>query len=387
MPESQISGPALLRMPTTPNDDALDSPVRILHLEDSEIDHALVQRSLLRSELQFTITRVETLDEFRDALQLQAIDAIVADYRLRGFTALDAWGMLKGQSQIPPFILLSGAIGESAAVAAIKLGMSDYLQKDDVGKLAHVIQRAIEMQKTRLAKDRADAELALSERRLADFAEHLQATIEQERASIAREIHDDIGGALAAAKLDLAWIGRHLSDPQTLGHVHAAAEMLQHALGASQRIMMNLRPAILDQGLVAAVDWLASGFERRTGIRTTFRSTTTDQILSKEIQLAAYRTAQEALTNISKHARCTQVGIDLTDTNSVLTLEISDNGQGFAPALVGKPKAFGLKGLHERAKSVGGWLDISTAAGRGASIILSVPLAQATSAGPKEAVE
>ena len=243
------------------------------------------------------------------------------------------------------------------------------------------------MQKTRLAKDRADAELALSERRLADFAEHLQATIEQERASIAREIHDDIGGALAAAKLDLAWIGRHLSDPQTLGHVQAAAEMLQHALGASQRIMMNLRPAILDQGLVAAVDWLASGFERRTGIRTTFRSTTTDQILSKEIQLAAYRTAQEALTNISKHARCTQVGIDLTDTNSVLTLEISDNGQGFAPALVGKPKAFGLKGLHERAKSVGGWLDISTAAGRGASIILSVPLAQATSAGPKEAVE
>ena len=373
-------------MPIPFNDESSDSPVRILHLEDSAIDHALVQRSLLRSEFLFTITRVETLDEFRDALQQQAIDAIVADYRLRGFTAIDAWQMLRGQPQIPPFILLSGAIGESAAVAAIKLGMSDYLQKDDVGKLAHVVQRAIEVQKTRLAKDRADAELALSERRLADFAEHLQATIEQERASIAREIHDDIGGALAAVKLDLAWIGRHLSDPKTLGHVQAAAEMLQHALGASQRIMMNLRPAILDQGLVAAVDWLATGFERRTGIRTTFRSTTTDQVLSKEIQLAAYRTAQEALTNISKHARCTQVGIDLTDTNSVLTLEVSDNGQGFAPALAGKPKAYGLKGLHERAKSVGGWLDISTADGRGASIILSVPLAQAVGTGSKEVI-
>ena len=374
-------------MPIPFNDESSDSPVRILHLEDSAIDHALVHRSLSRSEFLFTITRVETLDEFRDALQQQAIDAIVADYRLRGFTAIDAWQMLRGQPQIPPFILLSGAIGESAAVAAIKLGMSDYLQKDDVGKLAHVVQRAIEVQKTRLAKDRADAELALSERRLADFAEHLQATIEQERASIAREIHDDIGGALAAVKLDLAWIGRHLSDPQTLGHVQAAAEMLQHALGASQRIMMNLRPAILDQGLVAAVDWLATGFERRTGIRTTFRSTTTDQALSKEIQLAAYRTAQEALTNISKHARCTQVGIDLTDTNSVLTLEVSDNGQGFAPALAGKPKAYGLKGLHERAKSVGGWLDISTADGRGASIILSVPLAQAAGTGSKEVIE
>ena len=373
-------------MPIPFNDESSDSPVRILHLEDSAIDHALVHRSLSRSEFLFTITRVETLDELRDALQQQAIDAIVADYRLRGFTAIDAWQMLRGQPQIPPFILLSGAIGESAAVAAIKLGMSDYLQKDDVGKLAHVVQRAIEVQKTRLAKDRADAELALSERRLADFAEHLQATIEQERASIAREIHDDIGGALAAVKLDLAWIGRHLSDPQTLGHVQAAAEMLQHALGASQRIMMNLRPAILDQGLVAAVDWLATGFERRTGIRTTFRSTTTDQVLSKEIQLAAYRTTQEALTNISKHARCTQVGIDLTDTNSVLTLEVSDNGQGFAPALAGKPKAYGLKGLHERAKSVGGWLDISTADGRGASIILSVPLAQAVGTGSKEVI-
>ncbi|MEO6625604.1 MAG: response regulator, partial [Burkholderiaceae bacterium] len=149
-------------MPAAPNDEARESGVRILHLEDSEVDHALVQRALLRSELQFTIVRVETLDEFRDALQQQDIDAIVADYRLRGFTALDAWAMLRGQPQVPPFVLLSGAIGESAAVAAIKLGMSDYLQKDDVGKLAHVVQRAIEMQKTRLAKDRADAELALS---------------------------------------------------------------------------------------------------------------------------------------------------------------------------------------------------------------------------------
>ena len=163
--------------------------------------------------------------------------------------------------------------------------------------------------------------------------------------------------------------------------------MLQHALGASQRIMMNLRPAILDQGLVAAVDWLAAGFERRTGIRTTLRSTPTDHDLSKAVQLAAYRTAQEALTNISKHARCDQVTIDLTDSGNVLTLEISDNGQGFSPSELGKPKAFGLKGLHERAKSVGGWLDVSTCDGRGTSVILSVPLADAPAPVVKETTE
>lgn len=372
-------------MPTPAIDDSQDRPVRILHLEDSAIDHELVQRALRQSAMRFTIERVETLDDFRRAVDAGGFDAIVADYRLRGFTALDAWELLRSVPSAPPVVLLSGAIGEAAAVAAIKLGVSDFLQKDDVGKLAHVVQRAIEVQKTRLAKDRADAELALSERRLADFAEHLQATIEQERASIAREIHDDIGGALAAVKLDLAWIARHVDDAATLNHVQAATEMVQHALGASQRIMMNLRPAILDQGLVAALDWLATGFERRTGIRTSFRSSTTDQILPKEVQLAAYRTAQEALTNISKHARCSQVGIDLTDSKDVLTLEINDNGQGFPRALLGKPKAFGLKGLDERAKSVGGWLDVSSVEGRGTSIILSVPLLHADE--PQEAAE
>lgn len=368
-------------------DDTTDSAIRILHLEDSAVDHALVRRALQRSGLAFTIDHVETLPDFKTATDAAVYDAIVADYRLRGFTAIDAWEVIKNQLNAPPFILLSGAIGESAAVAAIKLGMSDYLQKDDLGKLATVVMRAIELQQTRLAKDRADAELAVSERRLADFAEHLQATIEQERASIAREIHDDIGGSLAAAKLDLAWIGRHLSDPVTLRHVSAATEMLQHALGASQRIMMNLRPAILDQGLAAAVDWLANGFERRTGIRTTLRAGPSSHTLPKAVQLTAYRTAQEALTNISKHARCNLVTIDLTDSGNVLTLEISDNGQGFSPLEQSKAKAYGLKGLQERAKSVGGWLDVSTYSGKGTSIILSVPLDVGGEPGTKEAAE
>ncbi|MEO8856869.1 MAG: ATP-binding protein [Burkholderiaceae bacterium] len=371
----------------TVHDEATERPIRILHLEDSAIDHELVQRALQRSGLDFTIERVETLDDFARLVRTHAFDALLADYRLRGFTAIDAWNALKDLATLPPFILLSGAIGESAAVAAIKLGMSDYLQKDDVAKLALVVRRSIEMQQTRLAKDRADAELAVSERRLADFAEHLQMTIEQERASIAREIHDDIGGSLAAVKLDLAWIGRHLSDPVTLSHVSAATEMLQHALGATQRIMMNLRPAILDQGLVAAVDWLARGFERRTGIRTALHTAPSHRELSKAVQLTAYRVAQEALTNISKHSRCDQVTIDLTDTGNVLTLEISDNGQGFSPSEQSKPKAFGLKGLHERAKSVGGWLDVSSGAGRGTSIILSVPLVDPLSVLDKEAAE
>ena len=349
-------------------------PIRVLHLEDSAVDHQLVHRALVKSGLVFNMQRVETLQALEDSFHSSSFDVILADYRLPGFTALDAWDIAQRLEKRPPFILLSGAIGEPAAVAAIKLGMSDYLPKGDMGKLAHVIQRAIEIQKARLAKARADAELASSERRLADFAEHLQATIEQERAAIAREIHDDIGGSLAAIKFDLAWIARHSRDPATVEHVNVATEMLQHAIGASQRIMMNLRPAILDQGLVAALDWLCTGFEQRTGIKTLFRAAPQDNELDKAVQLTAYRTAQEALTNISKYAQCSQVTIDLSDARGVLTLEITDNGRGIASTDLDKPKAYGLRGLHERAKTVGGWLDVSTRAGVGTSIILSVPL-------------
>ncbi len=361
-------------------------PLRVLHLEDSLLDHDLVKRALAKSGQPFVIERVETLDAFAQHLRGRPFDVILADYHLPGFTALDAFAQLPRDGHPAPFILISGAIGEAAAVDAIKLGMSDYLLKDDLGKLVHVVRRALEVRETRIAKERAHAELAASEKRLAEFSEHLQATVEQERAAIAREVHDDIGGALAAMKLDLAWIARHSSDPGVASHLQAANDMLQHALGASQRIMMNLRPAILDQGLAPAVQWLASGFERRTGIKTTFISAESHQDTPKPVQLAAYRTAQEALTNISKHAQCDAVRIDLSDANGVLTLEVTDNGQGIAEHELGKPRSFGLKGLHERARAIGGWLDVSTGRGSGTSIILSVPLDAQADAPTEESV-
>ena len=350
---------------------------RVLHLEDSEVDHELVKFLLRKSAVPFHLHRVETLDAFLAYLREQAVDVILADYRLPGFTAIDAWNALRaqtGDSMPPPFVLLSGAIGESAAVDALQRGISDYLLKDDVTKLAHVIKRAIEVHESRLAKARADAELAQSERRLAELTEYLQSSIEQERASIAREVHDDIGGSLAAIKFDLAWVARHSEDAALLEHVRAATEMLQHAIGASQRIMHNLRPAILDQGLVAAVQWLASDFERRTGVPTRVQVSRETLAVSKAIQLVAYRTTQEALTNISKYANASSVRIEMSDAEGVLTLEIADKGRGLDRQELDKPRAFGIRGLHERARTVGGWLDVSSRLGEGTSIILSVPL-------------
>ena len=361
-------------------------PLRILHLEDSVLDHQLAERALARAGVPCAITQVDSLAGFEEAVSAspgaELFDVILADYNLPGFTALDAWATLQRQSHKPPFIVLSGAIGERAAVEAIKLGVSDYLSKDDLTRLGPVILRAIDVHQTRLDKTRADAELAASEKRLAGFAEHLQSAIEQERAGIAREIHDDIGGALAAIGFDLAWIARNSADEGAKQHALQASGMLHQAMSASQGIMMNLRPAILDQGLLAALEWLCASFEKRNGIQTELTgSAALDALstpLSREVELAAYRTAQEALTNIAKHAACSRVRVEISGASGVLTVEVSDNGCGMGPHARAKPKSFGLIGLAERARSVGGWLDVTSRAergrGAGTSIILSVPL-------------
>ena len=358
-----------------------DKPfVRILHLEDSRVDHALVKFALQRSQLASEVVLVDTVDDFRRELQTAHYDIVLADYHLPGFTGMDAWDMVREMPMEIPFVILSGAIGETAAVDAMHRGVSDYLLKDSMHRLSHVIERALEVSETRRAKARADAELAESRQRLAELAEHLQTSIEQERADIAREIHDDIGGALAAVKLDLSWVARRTVEADMRQHMDTALEMLQHALGASQRIMMNLRPPILDQGLVAAVLWLAGGFERRTGRRVLVRRSAEFIDVPRDVQLVAYRTAQEALTNVGKHApQASTVEIDLNDGENVLTLEVSDNGPGLDSQALRKTKSFGLLGLRERAAKVDGWLDVSSSP-RGTSIILSVPLPDRTPA-------
>lgn len=318
--------------------------------------------------------RADTLEAFKTLIDTCEYDVILADYRLPGFNAMDAWAVVQGEGKVTPFILLSGAIGEAAAVDAVQRGISDYLHKDNLQSLDRVIRRALEMQSIKAAKEKADRELAVSERRITEFAHHLQLAIEKERAAIAREIHDDIGGSLAAVRLDLAWLSRHSQDQGLQNHIATATEMIQHAIEASQRIMLNMRPAILDQGLLASVQWLVQGFEERTNSRVQLTTSSDAMRLDAPILLTAYRTVQESLTNIVKHADGSAVRIEISNQGDVLTVEISDTGPGLADTALQKEKSFGLRGLQERAKTVNGWLDISSSVGVGTSITLTVPL-------------
>jgi signal transduction histidine kinase len=348
--------------------------LRILHLEDSELDHQLMLAHLRRGGLQVDVVRIDSEAEFLQAIEPeQNWDAVISDYNLPGFSGLVALDLLKASAQMLPFILVSGEIGEDTAVEAMRNGASDYLLKNNLVRLAPALLHAVETHELLLARQRADRELGESKQRVHELAQHLQTSVEAERAAIAREIHDDVGGSLTALKFDLAWIARHSDSPEVLARVTSALETVSHAIEASQRVMHNLRPAILEQGLIAALQWMASRFEKRTGIACEFRSRHEHLTLPAGVPLVAYRAAQEALTNVSKHAQATQVHIDLSLAGGVLSLEISDNGRGLNQEDLAKVRSFGIRGLHERAGTVGGWVDLSSGPA-GTTMILSVPL-------------
>ncbi|EHR73566.1 signal transduction histidine kinase [Burkholderiales bacterium JOSHI_001] len=345
----------------------------VLHLEDAQLDHELACAHLRRAGHQLKALRVQTEAEFRGALAQGGWDVVLSDFNLPGFDGLAALQVMKEVRNAPPFILVSGEIGEDIAVAAMRSGASDYLLKNNLARLAPAVEHAIEAHHERQARLAADLELAASRQRLSELAQHLQTSVEMERAAIAREIHDDVGGSLTALKFDLAWIVRHSSAPEVQARVASALETVDHAIEASKRIMHNLRPAILEQGLVAALQWMASRFEKRNNIHCQFRTSHESMVLPSGVPLVAYRFAQEALTNVSKHAQATRVVIDLSLTRGVLSLELSDNGRGLSPADLEKTRSFGLRGLHERAGTVGGWVDISSGA-QGTTVMLSVPI-------------
>ncbi len=347
--------------------------LRVLCLEDQEVDYLITMAHLRQGGIDADAVRVDSEAGFRAALE-EPWDVILSDYNLPGFSGLKALEILRHSDRLMPFILVSGEIGEQVAVQAMLNGANDYLLKDNLARLVPAMLHAMESVEAQRAKIESELALGQSEQRLREQVQHLQASVEAERAAIAREIHDDVGGSLTALKFDLEWIERHANDPRVAQRAQAAAELVMVAIESSKRIMHNLRPAILEQGLIAALQWMTQRFEKRNGVLTSF-SRNRDELppLPEGVALAAYRTAQEALTNVSKHAFATRVSVDLTVAGKVISLEVTDNGRGLSQEDLAKARSFGIRGLRERAAQVGGWVELASGPG-GTTLILSVPL-------------
>lgn len=219
-------------------------------------------------------------------------------------------------------------------------------------------------------------EIEQARRDLQALTAHIHQVKEQERVSIAREIHDDLGGNLTAMKLGLSTIIQQIEEgqPVNLEQANMLQAIIDQTFDAVHRISGNLRPNILDLGLVDALDWQVSQFKKQLGVSAVFATDCRDLECDPDRSMALFRICQEALSNIAKYAQADQVSVKLSLVDQTLLMTISDNGVGIAPADKIKPNSFGLRGMQERAAALGGECQIVAAAlGSGTCIQVRVP--------------
>jgi signal transduction histidine kinase len=205
----------------------------------------------------------------------------------------------------------------------------------------------------------------------------LLTTREEERTAIAREIHDELGQALTALKMDVAWMGaRSPADapPALRQKLAAMSGLIDDTIVTVRRIATSLRPGVLDDlGLAAAVEWQTQEFEQRTGIACSLRASVDEAAFDPPLSTALFRILQESLTNVARHSRAHLVTVTLEHLGSDVVLEVRDDGIGITAADAANARSIGLAGMRERAQLVGGRLLISGTEGAGTTVRVRVP--------------
>lgn len=226
---------------------------------------------------------------------------------------------------------------------------------------------------------KASEELRVSREQLRNLHKHSQDVRERERTRVAREIHDELGQVLTALKMDLSYLAKKL--PQDLPALRTKTNLMLRfvdmTIQSVKRITMDLRPGLLDHlGLVAAIEWQAEEFQKRTGIRYCITVDPEEISLNPDRSTSIFRIFQETLTNIARHAHATEIKISLLEKEGILELTVSDNGIGISKDQIDNSKSFGLLGIKERAYFSGGQAKIYGHKGKGTTVQVLLPLDQ-----------
>jgi PAS domain S-box-containing protein len=219
-------------------------------------------------------------------------------------------------------------------------------------------------------------ELERSREDLRALSRHLQSVREEEKARIAREVHDELGSTLTALKMDLAWLGLKLErSPADVREKQAAMSgLVDTAVQSTRKIVTDLRPSVLDDlGLAAALRWQATEFGRHAGTKVRVDAPDAGVEMNREVALTLFRIFQETLTNVARHAEATEVDVKLSANDGVYVLRIRDNGVGFDEGTLTKPTSNGIRGMRERARQFGGDVSVSSKPGGGTTLVITVP--------------
>lgn len=488
--------------------------LRLLHVEDSADDAALICLELESAGYTLHYRRVENAPEMKVALAEESWDVVLSDFNLPAFNAYDALRQLQQCGHDIPLIVVSGFIGEVGAVALMKAGAHDYVMKDNLARLGPAIEREIKEAASRARRRQADQELAAnrklleniaeslgegllvldtnsrllmmnaeaerllgwtrselaersvhdtihyqrpdgsalprsecslfrsvsegkacrveddvlvrkdgtvfpvtyvaspileegrvvgtvtafqditerkraegelreSRRQLQELSAFLQQVREDERTRIARELHDELGQALTALRIDLLWLNDKLParEQKVDDKLAAMLGVVEKTVDAVRRISEDLRPGMLDDlGLAAAIEHHVAKFADQTGIACELSMSREHYELDSQMATTLFRVLQESLTNVARHAHASKVTVQLQDLRDEMLLIVKDNGCGLPEPSVGKKKTYGLLGMHERVKLLGGSLDISSTPGNGTRIEASLPFKAETQA-------
>jgi len=266
---------------------------------------------------------------------------------------------------------LAGPDGEVAGVVVV---LSDISRRKHAESALQDLHRHLE---TRVVQ--RTAELLHANGQLRQLSAHMAAVKEEERKRIAREIHDELGQNLLALKLDIAQLNERMSGRQTrfARRVAAALDNIDATLRSVRGIMNELRPSVLDLGLAAALEWLVNDFRHRSslGYELALPGEAVLAAIDSETSLVLFRIVQEALVNVLRHSRATQVAVRLSVEEGVALLEVEDNGIGIAPACRERPGSFGLIGMQERADALHGSFMLNEfEPGAGCCVTVRLPL-------------
>jgi PAS domain S-box-containing protein len=223
-------------------------------------------------------------------------------------------------------------------------------------------------------------ENALNERteQLTELSTYLQEVREEERANIAREIHDELGQQLTGLKMDITWLMKKVlpDDPVIKNKFEDSIKLIDASVKTIRRITTELRPSIIDDlGLNAAFEWLVADFSKRMGIEMQYQNNFDDADIDSNVSIGLFRILQESLTNIARHAGAKKVVISIENVKGEIRLSIQDDGKGFEPSAKQAGPTFGLLGIKERTYMMKGDCEIYSKPGEGTRISIHIPVA------------
>ncbi len=330
-------------------------------------DH--LSRKLAEMDMSLRLTRDGNADASRFVLTTDVGREEMSRIREQAaaLAALSDQSLRAGQEQVARALNLArGGIGIIALAGLLAFFL--YLRQ------THALQSAGERQQLALQRERNTLEAEVRERTasLAELATHLQEVRETERGFLARELHDELGALLTAAKLDVARLKSRLADsPEATQRLQHLTELLNSGIALKRRIIEDLRPSSLSNlGLVASLEILGREFADRSGIQV--EMVLEPVVIDEARQLTVYRMIQEGLTNIGKYAEATEATIVLKNYDNHLIVEVTDNGRGF-DAQQTRPSTHGLAGMRHRVEAAGGKLTVNSAPGEGTRLQAMLP--------------